>query len=121
MSDMSGNALCHCEELCDEATSDIICMMSKQYYVYIMTNKRNTVLYIGVTNDLRRRVYEHKEKLVAGFTRKYNITTLIYYEIFQDPESAIMREKQLKVGSRQKKIDLINQTNKEWRDLYDEL
>ena len=95
--------------------------MSKQYYVYIMTNKRNTVLYTGVTNDLRRRVYEHREKLVAGFTRKYNIIKLVYYEIFQDPENAIIREKHLKAGSRQKKIDLINQMNKEWRDLYEQL
>jgi len=95
--------------------------MSKQYYVYIMTNKRNTVLYTGVTNELRKRVYEHKEKLVDGFTKKYNIIKLVYYEIFQDPENAIMREKHLKAGSRQKKIDLINQLNKEWRDLYEQL
>ena len=95
--------------------------MSTQYYVYIMTNKRNTVLYTGVTNDLRRRVYEHKEKLADGFTKKYNITKLVYYEIFLDPENAIMREKHLKAGSRQKKIDLINQMNKEWRDLYEQL
>jgi len=96
-------------------------MMSNQYYVYIMTNKRNTVLYTGVTNDLRRRVYEHKGKLVDGFTKKYNITKLVYYEIFQDPENAIMREKQIKAGSRQKKIDLINQMNREWQDLYEQL
>ena len=95
--------------------------MSKQYYVYIMTNKRNTVLYTGVTNDLRRRVYEHREKLVDGFTGKYNIIKLVYYEIFQDPENAIIREKHLKAGSRQKKIDLINQMNKEWRDLREQL
>ena len=86
-----------------------------------MTNKRNSVLYTGVTNDLRRRVYEHREKLVDGFTEKYNVTKLVYYEIFQDPENAIMREKQIKAGSRQKKIDLINQMNKEWRDLYEPL
>ncbi len=95
--------------------------MSKQYYVYIMTTKRNTVLYTGVTNDLRRRVYEHMEKLVDGFTRKYKVTKLVYYEIFQDPENAIMREKHLKAGSRQKKIDLINQMNKEGRDLHEQL
>ena len=99
----------------------IISIMSKQYYVYIMTNKRNTVLYTGVTNDLRRRVYEHREKLVDGFTTKYNITKLVYYEIFQDPENAIMREKQFKAGSRQKKINFINQVNKEWQDLYEQL
>ena len=72
--------------------------MSKQYYVYIMTNKRNTVLYTGVTNDLRRRVYEHRGKLVDGFTRKYNIVKLVYYEIFQDAENDIIREKHLKEG-----------------------
>jgi len=104
-----------------EAISSIICIMSQQYYVYIMTSKRNTVLYTGVTNDLRRRVYEHREKLVDGFTRKYNVTKLVYYEIFQDPENAIMREKHLKAGSRQKKIALINQINKEWRDLHEQL
>ena len=86
-----------------------------------MANRRNTVLYAGVTDDLRRRVYEHTEKLVDGFTSKYNVIKLVYYEIFQDPENAIMREKQIKAGSRQKKIDLINQMNKEWRDLYEQL
>jgi len=86
-----------------------------------MTNKRNTVLYTGVTNDLRKRLYEHREKLVDGFTGKYNITKLVYYEVFQDPENAIMREKHLKAGSRQKKIDLINQMTKEWRDWREQL
>jgi putative endonuclease len=86
-----------------------------------MTNKRNTVLYTGVTNDIRRRVYEHKEKLVEGFAKKYNITKIVYYEVFDSIENAILREKQIKGGSRQKKIDLINSMNKEWRDLYEEL
>ena len=95
--------------------------MSRQYYVYIMTNKRNTALYTGVTNNLKRRVYEHREKLVGGFTRKYNATKLVFYEILQDAENAIMREKHLKAGSRQKKIDLINQMNEEWQDLYEQL
>jgi putative endonuclease len=95
--------------------------MEKQYYVYIMTNKHNTVLYTGITNDLRRRVYEHKNKLVDGFTKKYNITTLVYYEVFYDPENAILREKQIKAGSLQKKIDLINSMNSCWQDLYDEI
>ena len=95
--------------------------MKDQYYVYIMTNKRNTVLYTGVTNDLKRRIYEHKEKLIDGFTKKYNIINLVYYEIFSDIENAILREKQIKGGSRQKKIDLINSINKEWRDLYEEI
>ena len=78
----------------------------KQYYVYIMTNKHNTVLYTGVTNDLKRRVYEHKEKLIDGFTRKYNVTKLVYYEISEDIESAILEEKRIKGGSRIKKIKL---------------
>jgi putative endonuclease len=95
--------------------------MSKQYYVYMMTNKNNRVLYTGVTNDLKRRVYEHKQKLVDGFTKKYNVLKLIYYEIFEDSENAILREKKIKAGSRQKKIDLINAINKEWIDLYEEL
>ncbi len=86
-----------------------------------MTNKRNTVLYTGITNDLKRRAYEHKEKLVDGFTKKYNITKLVYYEVFADPENAILREKQIKAGSRQKKIDLISSINKEWLDLYEEI
>ena len=95
--------------------------MTKQYYVYIMTNIKNTVLYTGVTNDLIRRVYEHKAKLADGFTKKYNIVKLVYYEVFEDIENAILREKQIKAGSRQKKIQLIDSTNIEWRDLYDEL
>jgi len=95
--------------------------VSKQYYVYIMTNIRNTVLYAGVTNDLIRRVYEHKQKLVDGFTKKYNIVKLVYYEVFEDIENAILREKHIKAGSRQKKVQLINSMNRGWRDLYDEL
>jgi putative endonuclease len=105
---------------CDEAIPKVA-SMSKQYYVYIMTNKYNTVLYTGVTNDLKRRVYEHKSKLGGGFTSKYNITKLVYYEVFDDVNSAIAREKQIKGGSRQKKIDLINGMNSEWKDLYEEL
>lgn len=95
--------------------------MSKQYFIYIMTNKNNTVLYTGVTNNLQKRVYQHKEKLVDGFTKKYNINKLVYYEVFGDIYGAISREKQIKAGSRQKKIILINSINKEWKDLYDEL
>ena len=95
--------------------------MSKQYYVYIMTNKSNAVLYTGVTSNLIRRVYEHKMKLISGFTKTYNINKLVYIEVFHDPENAIRREKQIKGGSRQKKIDLINETNKKWIDLYDKL
>ena len=92
--------------------------MNKQYFVYIVTNKHNKVLYTGITSDLKRRVYEHKEKLISGFSKKYNVTKLVYYEIYQDPENAILREKQIKAGSRQKKIDLINSVNGKWLDLY---
>ena len=95
--------------------------MNKQYVVYLMTNEHHSVIYTGITSDLKKRVYEHKEKLVAGFTAKYNIVKLVYYEVFADPENAILREKQIKGGSRRKKIDLINRANKEWRDLYDEI
>jgi putative endonuclease len=86
-----------------------------------MTNKNNSVLYAGVTSDLIRRVYEHKQKLISGFTKTYNISKLVYFEVFHDPENAIRKEKQIKGGSRQKKIDLINKTNKKWIDLYDKL
>jgi len=90
----------------------------KKYYVYIMTNKSNIVLYTGITNDLVRRVYEHKEKILEGFTKRYNINKLVYYEIFNDPMSAIRREKQIKAGSRQKKINSIISMNRDWQDLY---
>ena len=86
-----------------------------------MTNNGNTVLHVGVTNDLVRRVYEHKRKLADGFTRKYNVLKLVYYEVLEDIQNPILREKQIKAGSRQKKLDLINAMNREWRDLYDEL
>ena len=95
--------------------------MSRQYYVYIMTNRRNTVLYTGVTNDLIRRAYEHREKVAEEFTTKYNVNKLVYYEIFDDPENAIIREKQIKAGSRQKKIELVNHMNGGWVDLFEGL
>jgi len=95
--------------------------MKKQYYVYLMTNEYNTVLYVGVTNDLKRRTYEHREKLVKGFTNKYNLQKLVYYEVCGDSYQAISREKQIKSGSRRKKIDLIYSINKDWKDLYHEL
>lgn len=93
----------------------------KQYFVYIMTNKNHTVFYIGMTNDLIRRVYEHKEKLQEGFTKRYSLTKLVYYEVAESAISAIAREKQLKGGSRQNKIDLIKQMNPRWLDLYDQI
>lgn len=95
--------------------------MEKQGYVYLMTNKANAVIYTGVTSDLQKRVYRHKEKLMEGFTKKYNINKLVYYEAFDDIGSAIVREKQIKAGSRQKKMDLIKSMNPEFEDLYDEL
>lgn len=82
-----------------------------------MTNKDNNVLYTGITNDLVRRVFEHKNKIIKGFTYKYNINKLVYFEESSDVESAIKREKQIKSGSRQKKIDLINSINDKWDDL----
>ena len=95
--------------------------MDSIYCVYILTNERNTVLYTGVTGDLKARVYQHREKLLPGFTNRYNVSKLVYYEWGADPSGAISREKQIKAGSRQKKLDLINSMNAEWRDLYDEL
>jgi putative endonuclease len=86
-----------------------------------MTNRNNTTLYTGITNDLKRRVYEHKEKIVGGFTKRYNINKLVYYEMFEDAENAILREKQIKGGSRQRKIDLIKGLNEEWQDLYQQI
>ncbi|MFH1766946.1 MAG: GIY-YIG nuclease family protein [Patescibacteria group bacterium] len=94
-------------------------MEEKLYCVYILTNKTNRVLYIGVTGNLKKRIWEHKEKLVPGFTTKYNITKLVYFEVFSDIYEAITREKQLKAGSRQKKIDLIMKDNQAFDDLYD--
>ena len=95
--------------------------MDKQYYVYIMTNKGNRVLYTGVTSNLRRRVYEHKGKLTKGFTERYNVNKLVYYEICRDVSNAILREKQIKAGSRAKKIGLVNRMNPDWRDLFGNL
>ena len=92
-----------------------------QYYVYIMTNKGNTVLYTGVTNDLIKRVYEHRNKITKGFTSKYNAGKLVYFETYDDPINAIRREKQIKAGSRAKKINLVEKANPEWKDLYEEL
>ena len=91
------------------------------YCVYILTNQRHTVLYTGVTSDLKARIYQHREKLLPGFTKRYNVSKLVYYEAFQNVTAAITREKQIKAGSRRKKLDLITGMNPEWRDLYDEL
>ncbi len=90
-------------------------------YTYILFNKRNGTLYIGVTSNLVKRVYEHKNKLADGFTKKYNIDKLAYYEVYDDIEEAIIREKKLKGASRKKKLELIEMNNPEWLDLYDEI
>ena len=93
-----------------------------QYYVYILTNTHNTVLYTGVTNDLRRRVYEHKNHLIKGsFTAQYNVNKLIYYELTSDINSAIEREKQIKGWNRKHKNKLIDSKNPEWVDLYESI
>ena len=96
-------------------------MLTKQYFVYILFSKRNGTLYIGVTNNLKRRVYEHKNKLVQGFTAKYGVDKLGYFEVGEDIEAALLREKQLKKTNRQRKIALIESVNPEWKDLYDEI
>ena len=96
-------------------------MQEKQSYIYIITNKNNTTLYTGVTSDLVKRIYEHKNKILKGFSSRYNLDKLVYYEIYDDINLAIAREKQIKAGSRQKKIDLINSINKDWNDLYDSI
>ena len=93
-------------------------MRDHNYFVYILTNRSNKVLYTGVTNDLKRRVYEHKSKFVSGFTSRYKVDKLVYFEHYRDIEEAISREKQIKGGSRQGKIDLVEEFNPEWIDLF---
>ena len=91
------------------------------YYVYLLASGRNGTLYIGVTNDLKRRVYEHKQKIIKGFTEKYNVNNLVWYEQTEDVNSAIQKEKEIKKWNRNWKIELIEKDNYEWKDLYDEL
>jgi len=93
-------------------------MMDKQYCVYILANRKNGTLYVGITSDLIRRVGEHKNKVVAGFTKRYGVDKLVYYEVFDDPDNAIKREKRLKYYKRAWKIDLIEKNNPQWKDLY---
>jgi len=97
------------------------CKDENRYYVYILASKRNGTLYIGVTSNLIKRIYEHKNNIIEGFTKKYNIHKLVYYEITEDVNSAIVREKQLKRWKRNWKIKLIEKNNPEWKDLYFEL
>jgi putative endonuclease len=92
----------------------------KTYYVYIMASYRNGTLYIGITNDLVKRVWEHRNDVTDGFTKKYQVHTLVYYESTTDVESAIKREKQMKAWRRQWKLNVINDRNPEWKDLYKE-
>jgi putative endonuclease len=95
--------------------------MTKSYFVYILASKKNGTLYTGVTGDLLKRVYQHKERLVPGFTSKYNVHMLVYYEKYSDICSAIEREKRLKKWNRQWKINLIESVNPDWKDLYNGL
>ena len=93
----------------------------KQYYVYILTNKRNGTLYVGVTSDILKRIYEHKYKLTEGFTEKYDLKQLVFYEIHNDIEEAILREKRIKKWNRQWKINLIQKNNPQWNNLYESI
>ena len=95
--------------------------VGREYCVYLMTNAHNAVIYCGVTNNLARRVYEHKNGLGGIFTKKYNVNKLVYYEVGDNVNAALAREKQIKGGSRKKKIDLVNGVNPEWKDLSDEI
>jgi len=92
----------------------------KDYYIYMLTNWSNKTLYIGVTNNIERRLFEHKNKLVSGFTKKYNLNKLVYYEHGNDVEGAIVREKQLKGWTRAKKNELVESVNPHWKDLSQE-
>ena len=93
----------------------------KTYSVYILANKRNGTLYIGVSSNLKKRIYEHKNGIIEGFTKKYKIHLLVYYELFNNVNEAITREKQLKKWNRKWKMELIEKANPQWKDLYDDL
>jgi putative endonuclease len=95
--------------------------MSKKWYLYILASRRNGTLYVGVTSDLVKRIAEHKQKLVDGFTKKYNVTALVYFETFEDIGEAITREKQIKEWKRKWKTELIESVNTTWRDLYEDI
>jgi len=95
--------------------------MGKRFYVYILANKRNGTLYIGVTSDLRKRLYQHKNKMLDGFSQKYDVDKLMYYETYSDPLSAIAREKRLKKWRRSWKLRLIEEKNPGWEDLSDQI
>ena len=93
----------------------------KRGYVYILCSKRNGTLYTGVTSNIQKRIYEHKNKMIEGFTKKYNVNILVYYEIYEEIYYAIAREKQIKGWIRKKKLDLIESVNPDWNDLWDEI
>ena len=95
--------------------------MEEQAYIYFMSNRYNKVLYVGITSNLIKRVWEHKKKVVDGFTKRYNLNKLVYYEIYDDIETAINREKQIKSWPRKRKIELIHSLNPHWDDLYEKL
>lgn len=95
--------------------------MDKKFYVYILTKARNSTFYIGMTSDLPKRIWEHKNEVADGFTKKYGIKTLVYFEIFDDAEQAIKREKRLKKWPRAWKVKIIEETNPNWKDLYTEI
>ena len=95
--------------------------MAKQFYVYIMASSRNGTLYIGITSDLIKRTFEHKNNIYEGFTAKYSVKLLVYYEVYDDPQNAITREPQLKSWNRKWKMELIEKQNPEWKDLYNEI
>ena len=91
------------------------------YYVYVLVNKTNSVMYVGVTNDLKRRIYEHKNEIIDGFTKRYKVHKLVYFEVYSDSINAIKREKQLKKWIREKKNDLVVKNNPEWKDLSEKI
>jgi len=95
--------------------------MKKFYCIYIITNSTNSVLYTGVTGNLVARIYHHKHKTVSSFSSKYNLNKLVYYEVYEDVNQAIIREKQIKAGSRKNKLELVNKQNPDWKDLYSSL
>lgn len=95
--------------------------MNKQYFVYIVARERNGTFYVGVTSDLPKRVWEHKNEVADGFTKKYGIRNLVYYEVFSDPENAIKREKRLKKWNRSWKMKVIEEQNPDWKDLYEQI
>lgn len=96
-------------------------MLDKQYYVYIICNKRNGTLYTGITSDLIKRIWQHKQGFVEGFSRQYGLKRLVYFEVFNDVKEAILKEKRIKKWNRQWKINLIEKSNPTWNDLYDGL